>query len=438
MIRDLSTHPTKKIFARATPQESAMSRAKIAPAAARSDAVRGCSLGALSPREDLGASNAAAASTATAAQQLATRAATGGRSAFAPRVRTNPGPFPRDQLVSRCTPARWVAGKMDCQWPSPFGSGVAVLIRTDAEPRQNHQPIEIAAFSRPVLRFSGNARASRMRPRTHGGARVYARQKHRTTEPHLIIMYNHRFSGSGVVLAWFSSEPARQSAPKAVEIASIRSIRNKIPGGYSSAAHVSPSGLPIRGQIGGRAAKSFRAGHAAGALGRVGGGSIDLGGSADLDQAQRSPKNGGFLRVSGCRSARVGTAMLEQVSESRGNAWIVEPRRKLCRLTSGTARGADRLALGGASAAAAGGVPPPCAARLVPSPLADAIFLISIDDRTACHAGPVNGRQVGGAETGPGDRAFRALRRAAAGRGVNADWGLRRSGQPSGGSAHVN
>ncbi|CAD7335181.1 hypothetical protein SPHS6_00378 [Sphingobium sp. S6] len=413
-----------------------MSRAKIAPAAARSDAVRGCSLGALSPREDLGASTAAAASTATAAQQLATRAATGGRSAFAPRVRTIPGPFSRDQYVSRCTPARWVAGKLDCQWSSPFGSGVAVLARTNAEPRQNHQHIEIAAFSPLVLWFSGNARASRVRPRTHVGARVYARQKHRTTEPHLIIINNHGLSGSGLVLRWFSPEPARQADAQQAESGSIR---NKIPGGYSSAAHVSRSDLLIRGQIDGRGAKTFGAAIAAGTLGRVGGGSIDLGGSVDSDQAQHVVGNGGFLRFSGCRSARVGTAMLEQAGEKRGNTWVFEPRRKLCRLTSGAASGADRLALGRPSAsAAAGGVAPPCAARQIPSSLADAIFQISIDDRIACHAGPVNGRQVGGAVTGPGDRAFRALRHAAAGRGVNADWGLRRSGQPSGGSAHVN
>lgn len=433
MISRLSIHPTKKIFARATPQKSAMSRAKIAPAAARSDAVRGCSLGALSPGEDLGASTAAAASTATAAQQLATRAATGGRSAFAPRVRTIPGPFSRDQFVSRCTPARWVAGKLDCQWPSPFGSGVAVLARTNAEPRQNHQPIEIARFLPLVPWFSGNARASHARPRTHGDARVYARQKHRTTEPHLIIINNHGLSGSGLVLRWFSPEPARQADAQQAESGSIR---NKIPGGYSSAAHVSRSDLPIRGQIDGRGAETFGA-----AIAPVDGsaGSIELGGSVDRDQAQRVIGNGGFLRVSGCRSTHVGTAMLEQPRKGPANARIVEPRRNLCRLTSGGRGGADRLALGAASAsAAAGGGGPPCAARLVTSPLADAIFLISIDDRIACHAGPVNGRQVGVTKTGPGDRAFRALRHAAAGRGVNADWGLRRLGQPSGGGAHVN
>jgi hypothetical protein len=429
MISHLSIHSTKKIFARETPHVSAMSRAKIAPAAARSDAVRGCSLGALSPREDLGASTAAAASTATAAQQLATSAATGGRSAFAPLAVANPGPCHRAPFVSRCTPARWVAVKMDCHWPTPFGPGGLVLTRTNAEPRQNHQHIEIAGYFRPVLRFSGFALASCAYAYVRVDARVYARQKYRTTEPHVIILYDHRFNGSGLVLTWFSPEPARRCDLKPTE---NRQFRNKIGGGNTISLHASPSDLRIRGQKEGRGRETFGAGIPAGRRGGWVGG-------ADRDQARRVGKNGGFLRVCAGRSGRVGTAMLEQVGEGRGNPWVVEPRRKLCRLNSGAARvalvggaGADRLAQpeGGA---------PPSPRRPVPSPLADAIFLISAQSRFhACHAGKPEARQVRRGDTGPGDRASLAVRSAAPGRGVSADWGLRRSGQGNGGGAHVN
>lgn len=413
-----------------------MSRAKIAHAAARSDAVRVCSLGAPATSEDLGASTAAAASTATAAQQLATRAATGGCSAFASLAAANPGPLSRAPFVSRCTPARWVAGKMDRHWRVPIGSGGAVAAATDLQPSCNREIVVNQCVTAPVARLQQNA-SRHVRARVCVGTRAYTRgQNPATLQPFTYPIEIEGIYGCRTVANRLRLQPAMH---RDVQTHGNPPISNKIGGGKSAHAHAGPSDLPIRGQIGGRGAKTFRLAIAARPVEQLGGGSVGRVGAADLDQAQRLSRNGGFLRVSAGRSGHVGTAMLEQAGERRGNVWFVEPRRKLCRLTSG---GAGRVLVGAAGAdrrdAAAGGGAPPCAARQIPSSLADAIFLISIGDRTACHAGPVNGRQVGGSETGPGDRAFRALRHAAAGRGVNADWGLRRSGQPSGGSAHVN
>jgi len=79
-------------------------------------------------------------------------------------------------------------------------------------------------------------------------------------------------------------------------------------------------------------------------------------------------RNGGFLRVSACRSGRVGTGMLERCSESRRKQPFPPRRRQLCRLTEG-ARGPN--------AERQGGRPPfgePPASRM----LADAIFPIWI------------------------------------------------------------
>lgn len=78
MISRLSTHQTKKIFRRATPQESAMSSRKIVPTALRSSAVRRHTADAF-PRRS--------------------RAVL--RSSF---------------FASACTPARLVAEKLDRQW----------------------------------------------------------------------------------------------------------------------------------------------------------------------------------------------------------------------------------------------------------------------------------------------------------------------------------
>jgi hypothetical protein len=122
-----------------------------------------------------------------------------------------------------------------------------------------------------------------------------------------------------------------------------------------------------------------------------------------------------------------------------GNAWVVERRRKLCRLTGAAGR-RDLVGVTGADRAAqAGGVAPPSAARPSLRPLAHAIFPISAECRfRACPAGSPEARQVGMRQTGPGARASLAVRHAATGRGVIANLGLCRSGKPSAGGGHVN
>lgn len=430
MISHLSIPPQKKIFARANPHESAMSRAKIAPAAARSDAVRGCSFGHLSARVEPGAKLAAATSTTAIAKRSTARGVVRGRSLDASLASSHPGPLALgNHVFAACPPARWMAGKLDRQCSACDGSGGAVLTRTSREPRENHQVIEITGQLRPVLGFS--RRASRyVRARVYARAHAHnARGNTRTTEPHNIIQVEQCVNGSSEVLGWFSLEPAYRAGLQPTENSQFR---NKIGGGYSISAHVCHPDLPMKGQKDGRGAKTFGAGIPAGRLG-------DRVDAADLDQAQGVVGNGGFLRVCGGRSTCVGTAMLEQSSERRGNALVVEPRRKLCRLTSG---GAGRALVDRADAdrlAQAEGGGPPSAARPVLSPFAQAFFLISVEGRfRACPAGSPKARQVGLGNTGPGVSASPAVRHSATGRGIIANLGLCRSGEPSAGGVHVN
>lgn len=430
MISHLSIPKQKKIFARATPHESAMSRAKIAPAAARSDAVRGCSFGPLAARVDPGAERAAAASTTAIAKRSTARAVVRGRSLDASSAASHPGPLAWDILgFPPCTPARWMAEKMDRQCSARDGSGGAVLARTEPEPLENRQTIEIAGEVRPVLGFSRLAsRHVRVRLYAQGRAH-YARENTRTTEPHNIFYVDQWVNGSDAVLSWFCPEPASRVDPQPTE---IRDFRNKIGGGYSIWATSCPSILPIRGQIDGRGGETFGAGIPAGRLGgRVGG--------ADLDQGAALERNGGNAWVSGARIGHVQTPMFKHRGENGGNAWVVERRRKLCRLTGA----ASTVGLVGASSAAAiaapRGVAPPSAARPVLRPFAHAFFQISAQARFhACPAGSPEARQVGLGRTGPGVRASLAVRHAATGRGVIANLGLCRSGKPSAGGVHVN
>ena len=435
----MSTPKQKKIFARATPQESAMSRAKIAPAAARSDATGGCSFGPLRAACHPGAERAAAASTTAIAKRSTARAAVRGRSFDASPA--NPGPLACATLVfAPCTPARSVAVKMDRQCLGRDRAWGAVLARTGREPRQNQQVTEITGQLRPVLRFWGiasrdvRARACARTPAHH------ARGELRTTEPHLIIHKYHRVSGSVAVLARFWPEPAMHCTPQTRRKPSF-SI--KICGGYSISARSCLPIMPIRGQKDGRGAKSFGAGNAAGAA-------IGLGGLVEVGQlgraigvvdqgARATGKNGGFLRVSEGRSGRVGTAMLERAVQSGGNAWLVEARQQLGRLTAGAPGAADRRGLVAAGAVQAGGVPPPSPRAQILRPLAHAIFPVSIETQfDDCPAASRQPRQVLRGRSGSGESAAPSGPCPNAGRGFIAEWGLRRSGQRNGGGAHVN
>lgn len=435
----MSTPKQKKIFARATPQESAMSRAKIAPAAARSDATGGCSFGPLRAACHPSAERAAAASTTAIAKRSTARAAVRGRSFDASPA--NPGPLACATLVfAPCTPARSVAVKMDRQCLGRDRARGAVLARTGREPRQNQQTTEIAGQLRPVLRFWGvasrdvRARAYARTPAHH------AREKLRTTEPHLNIYIDHGVSGSVAVLARFWSEPVVQGTPQTRRKPSF-SI--KIGDGYSISPRSCLPILPIRGQEDGRGAKSFGAGNAAGAaigaagLVKVG----QLGASIGaVDQGARaSGKNGGFLRVCAGRLGRVGTAMLERGAQIGGNARFAERRQQLGRLTAGAALGADRLAMVAAEVAQAGGVAPPSPRGLILRPFAPAFFPISIETHfDDCPAASRQPRQVLRGRSGSGENAAPSEPCPDTGRGFLANWGLRRFGQRNGGGAHVN
>lgn len=429
----LSIPSTKKIFARAIPQESAMSRAKIAPAAARSDAVRGCSFGPLSPRPDPGAEHAAAASTTAAAQRSTARAAVRGRSAFASLAPRHPGPLCRViPDFAPCTPARSGAEMMDRQCSAALRVRGAVLARTGAEPRQNHQATEIAGKVRPVLGFSvylaRNARGcGRARMRAH-----YARVFVRTIEPSSIIHIEQWVIGSGAVLAWFWREPARR---RVAQSRGNASVRTKIGGGNAASGCAVLSALPIWGQKEGRGRETFGLGIPVSARsGRSAG--------ADLELARPVGRNGGFLRVCGRGSRPVGTAMLEHGGETRANASVRERRRQLCRLTSGTRRG--DLAIGSAIAGAAAialteGGAPPFAGRPILRPLAHAIFLISAGSRLrARSSGQSETRQGSSGTIGSGKMSAPSQPCPEAGRGVIAELGLRRSGQRNAGGARVN
>ncbi|WP_145986188.1 hypothetical protein [Sphingobium sp. YG1] len=166
----------------------------------------------------------------------------------------------------------------------------------------------------------------------------------------------------------------------------------------------------------------------------------DLGADGvDRDQAQRAGKNGGFLRVCGVPHAHVGTVMLEHMARIDGNASMCGRRRQLERLRCEGGGGVDALGLGACAVAQAGGVAPPSAARQIPRPLAHAIFPISIEAHFhACPSYVARTRQgsVGQIESGWKSGPFDP--RPQTGRGVIANWGLRRFGRGNVGGARVN
>jgi hypothetical protein len=389
MILHLSSHAPKKIFARARQQESAMSRAKIAPAAARRDAVRGRSSSSL------------------------------------PGAEKCPGPLVRAALVAcRCTPARLMARMMDRQCPVRNGSGGVVLVRTASEPRQNRQYLEIITQSCPVLGFSEIASRD-AHARAYTGAHAHGvRLKLRTTEPQCIITYYHRVSSSEAVLRRFWSEPALARSSQSRR---KPPFLNKIGGGYGCSADLQVRSWLVRGRREGRAVKTFGLRDPGGAIGSAGSC------SRPVDQARAGQGgNGGFARVSGWALGHVGTGMLERSVERRGKRPFLARRRQLSGLTGRPGQG-----VGGRRSAGRGGRPP-IARRPFPSPFAPAIFPIWIAINDDCPAPFAERRQIWSGKMGSGDRLSRSALTRASGQGSNAGWGLCRSGETSGGRAHVN
>jgi len=175
-------------------------------------------------------------------------------------------------------------------------------------------------------------------------------------------------------------------------------------------------------------------------FGRAAGIGRDLGAEGgDRDQAQRAGKNGGFPWVCGVRHARVGTAMLERMARIGGNALMLERRRQLDRLTGGAALAIGRRALGAIAAVQARGVAPPSAARQILCPLAHAIFRISTGSHFhACPSDVAETRQSFVSRIGSGWKSAPCDPRPQTGRGVIANWGLRRSRHGNVGGACVN
>lgn len=426
----MSIPQQKKIFACASPHESAMSSAKIALAAARSDATGEGSLGLLAPRPDLVAKHAAAASTMAAAKRSTARAVVRGRSALLPLVPRHPGPLERLEFVfAPCTPARSGAEKMDCRClPRRWVRG-AVLARTGSELRQNRQITEIVGELCPVLGFSRQASRD-------AGGRVYAHarayrgvEKHRTTEPAFIIHINQLVNGSEVVLRWFWPEPAYAYA---VEMAENRGFRVKY--WAETCLSASPAWLPCRWRGSERGAGAKVSGSEFGQACGVG-----LVGGIDLDQAQGAVRNGGFLRVCEVRSAHVGTAILERMAQSGGNASMLGRRRQLDRLTGGAALAIGRRGLGASAIGQVEGGGAPFAGRQILRPFAPAIFQISTESHFhACPGDVAETRQGFGGQIGSGWKSAPFDPQPQTGRGVIANWGLRRCGHGNVGGARVN
>jgi hypothetical protein len=433
----MSIPQQKKIFARATPHESTMSRAKIALAAARSDATGEGSLGLLAPRPVPGAEHAAAVSTMAAAQRSTARAAVRGRSAWLSLVPRHPGPLKRlEPVFASCTPARSGAEMMDCQCsPRRWVRGV-VLAGTGSELCQNREVTEIVGELRPVLGFSRQASRD-ARGRVYAHARAYrGGEKHRTTEPVNIIHINQFVNGSDAVLMRFWPEPAYAFA---VEMAENRGFRVKY--WAETAVSIAPSWLTCASgdEKGGAdakvsAAKIGRSAGAAGGIAQAEGVAL-----ADLDQVQRVGGNGGNAWVSRVAHGPVGTAMLERGAQRRRNAWVRKRRRQLDRLTAGGALASDRRGAGAARPAQAGGVAPPSAAHQILRPLAHAIFPVSAESHFhACPCGLSEALQGFVGQIGSGWKWAPFGPRPQTGRGVSAKCGLRRLAYRSGGGVHVN
>ena len=393
MISRLSTQQTKKIFRRATPQESAMSSGKIVPTALRSSAVRRHSADAF-PR----------------------------RSSAVLR-----GSF----FASACTPARWVAEKLDRQWQREIGSGGVVAAATVLQPRCNRQLIEIIALIAPVAGLQEFPRVMcapvRVRRRAHmRGVEIC----NLATCPYYRVYRDSYRLQSGCRTVAAATGAIRGHAC-AARSAGLSSGSNIIGVGNGSAPACRWSRASIRGHTEGRVAQSF-GDFGAARLGRIGG--CD----AWADRLALDGRNGGFPWVSAPRYGHVGTPMLERHGQGVGIAALSVPRRQLAGLTVAALGG--QIGRGGI-VPSGGGAAPHSAPRRSLCTLAHAIFFVRIGLRHGiddCLSQLGEGRQSRSAQTGSGVKKFPLIPRDLAGWGGNAGCGLCRAAESSGVRAHVN
>ena len=215
------------------------------------------------------------------------------------------------------TPARWDAMSLAAQFSGLVGSGVAVLVGTAQNQRQNRQVTDIVALLPLVPGFQSFASRD-VRTCVHVSTCAYMCARNaRTSEPTNIIYVNQMDSGSVAGSARFQPEPTLRGAGRAHGFAPISNI---LIGGYAPAALDRPS----RGLMRSRLGESF--------------GVFGLGASADRaprPSSTRRARNGGKACVFDRASVAVGTLLLERGAQSRRNARFFEAEH----LPSGKARG---------------------------------------------------------------------------------------------------
>lgn len=365
---------------------------------------------------------AAAASTGPGASHQVTSAAERGRSASLRPRDAIPDPVSRASVCHyACAPARWGASSGARQierWRTGPG---AVASATDLQPTCNQQAPEIIELSLPVARLHLQPRVTHAPTRVCAHAHMYTRQKLQPCNHDYISQGYQIVIGCSAVAERLRLQPAVRNAGegdgKAREI-------NIIGRGYAALAAAHASICPIRGQIGGRVAKTFRPGaRAVGSSSSACTFGLVLGAQGE---------NGAFLRVCGGEVGRVGTRLLERCAGSRRNQPLLESRRLLLRLTGASAWA--RSAVEGGRA--------PRAPRQIPRSFAPAIFLnLDPASRPCRHdrpAGQAGRRPVWNWPTGSGEAVIRPGAKCGAGWGGFAGLEVRRAGEPSGGGAHVN
>lgn len=192
------------------------------------------------------------------------------------------------------------------------------------------------------------------------------------THLHSFSNISNRYKYLSITEGWLLLRPLLASitcgnsgnrAASAVRVVgSSAAQRNIIGGGYRFAAPAVVASADLQ-LIWVGARRNFRGRNAGGGLGLGDRGGIAAG-SVEVDAVA---KNGGFLRVSGCRSGHVGTTMSECASQGIGLASFSPAAQQLSRLRT--------VALGGAVAAiVTEGCRPPFGPRLVSSMLTLPIF----------------------------------------------------------------
>lgn len=214
-------------------------------------------------------------------------------------------------------------------------------------------------------------------------------QNYRTSEPNLRNGRNTSLLAAFSVLCRFSSSGGIK-------------IGGKYPPLAPSLDHITDLQC-----IGGAAPQNFRARRAAAAVGG-GLGLVDRAGlEADRDQAERTGKNGGFLRVCAGRIGHVGMAMSECEVQAVGIPSLSGGGHKLSRLSAPRRMALPLGAIEGVgSIAQAEGAGPPAAPRPATCMVAHAIFWISIDlldYRIDAMRQDRGGRSISRAEMGSGE-----------------------------------